>query len=102
MAVIEALVLVIVAGIAFIVVTALVFIGIGIHQEERRWTLTQGDAPTGFALLTRRVLGAHCHGRFGGPWPNERPQDGPFWTDYQSIGQDSRAAEGLAIPGRRA
>jgi hypothetical protein len=58
MAAIETIVLV-VAGITFIVIASLAVIIIGIHQEERRLTLGHEEPPTGPALLTRRVLGAH-------------------------------------------
>lgn len=42
---------------------------VGVHQEERRWTLGT-PAPTASALLARRVLGTSypaIGGRLGGP-----------------------------------
>jgi hypothetical protein len=59
MTAIETLVLVVVAGVAFIAIASLVVIIIGIHQEERYFTVAHGGPPTGPASLTRRVLGAH-------------------------------------------
>ena len=61
---IEAVVLVVAAAFVFIVVTTLVVVIIGIHQEERRWTLKDGAAPTGVAAMSRWVLGTHCDLRF--------------------------------------
>jgi hypothetical protein len=68
MAAFESLLLAVAVGIAFIVITTLLIIIVGIHQEERHWTLTQWDAPTSMAALARRVLGAHCDGRFEDLW----------------------------------
>jgi hypothetical protein len=85
MAGIEALVLVVAAAFAFIVVTTLVVIIIGIHQEERHWTLTHGAAPTGVAAMSRRVLGAHCDRRFEELWA-------------QSAGPAPRDADTFAAP----
>jgi hypothetical protein len=85
MTAIETLVLVIVAGLAFITAASLIVIIIGIHQEERHWTLTHGAAPTGVAALSRRVLGAHCDSRFDGLW-------------VEVVDQGARDADSLAAP----
>jgi hypothetical protein len=85
MAAIEALVLVAAAGFAFIAVASLVVIIIGIHQEERHWTFAHGDAPTGVASMSRRVLGAHCDPRFAGLW-------------VESAGHDARTADTFPVP----
>jgi hypothetical protein len=83
MAAIEALVLVVGAiGFAFVAMAIAVVI-IGIRQEEHRMTLSHGGPPTGLALWTRRMLGAHfcllapqpdANGLFGGVLPLDERQ----------------------------
>ena len=71
MATLQTLALVI-GAIGFAIGVAILTIIVGIHQEERSWTLTRDqDAPTGCARLARRVLNArYDRNRF-------RPLDGP-------------------------
>jgi hypothetical protein len=56
MAAIEAIVFAVAAGFAFAVLVTIIVI-IGIHQEERRWSLNSGRAPSLIAQLARIVLG---------------------------------------------
>jgi hypothetical protein len=75
MAALEAMLLAVAAGFAFIVVATIVVIT-GIHQEERRKTILGGHRPpSACALLARWVLGAHFY-----LIPEERPEidDGPL------------------------
>jgi len=51
--------LVVVAGLAFIIITSLVVVIIGIHQEERDFGVRPTGPLTGPELMARRVLGAH-------------------------------------------
>jgi hypothetical protein len=73
MAVIWVILFVTAAAFAVIVI-ATVLVVIGVHQEERRWTLAHGDPPTVLALLARRILGAHFYLVSGRPM-RRRPTD---------------------------
>lgn len=56
MAAIDAIIFAVAAGFAFAVLVTIIVI-IGVHQEERRMTLTSMKAPGAIARITRIVLG---------------------------------------------
>jgi hypothetical protein len=59
MAAIEALVFLVATGFGLVLIATVIVI-VGVHQEERRWTLNRGEPPpTIAAVFARRVLGAH-------------------------------------------
>jgi hypothetical protein len=58
MAAVDGIVLAGMAGFAIIIIIATVLVIIGVHQEERRSTLTDRP-PTIPALLARRILGGY-------------------------------------------
>lgn len=64
MAVIDAIVFVAAAGFGFAVLVTVIVI-IGIHQEERNWTLHSGKAPGLLAQMARLVLGCEVRPYYG-------------------------------------
>jgi hypothetical protein len=75
---------IVIAAAALAAVLTLVVIA-GIHQEEKRWTFSDGTPPTALARTARRVLGAYCDS----PWT--QAQEELNRRDQHAVGTGSPA-----------
>jgi hypothetical protein len=67
-----------------LVLAATVVVAIGVFQEEHRWTLKHGQAPSLFAWLTRLVLGHYVRKHDDEPALAARPDDAIPWYQRSS------------------